>query len=148
MKRQEYNVEIIQEGETWDGIGPLGTTPAISKKNYRFNRFQFNHHGVCINPICAIDYMGSGLKVTFCVEVAQTYEGRWCYGLWWREYITGRQAYHCVPCTANHQSFDTQREAEIAALRVLERDLKFHPPTLEVVKEKIFDRYFVQQSLF
>lgn len=35
MKIEEYNVEIPQDGETWDGMGALGTTPVDNAKNYR-----------------------------------------------------------------------------------------------------------------
>ena len=35
MKKEEYNVEIPQDGETWEGMGALGTTPIANAENYR-----------------------------------------------------------------------------------------------------------------
>ena len=35
MKIEEYNVEIPQDGETWEGMGALGTTPVDNAENYR-----------------------------------------------------------------------------------------------------------------
>lgn len=32
MRVEDYNVEIPQDGETWEGMGALGTTPIANAK--------------------------------------------------------------------------------------------------------------------
>lgn len=45
MKIEDYNVEIPQDGETWEGVGALGTTLVTNAENYR----------VMIESLCAAD---------------------------------------------------------------------------------------------
>lgn len=45
MKIEDYNVEIPQNGETWEGMGALGTTPIVNAENYR----------IMIESLCAFD---------------------------------------------------------------------------------------------